>query len=193
MNEARLYEVLESTCGRSAQKCHDLMADVEEDIEDWWTNREAEQYEDDLKKHLCVDSLKSCCPPGHYGKSCKPCPGAQGSVCNGAGKCSGDGHRSGSGKCQCDAGYAGKECAECTTAYFRAGSADSNTIRCESCHSSCASCDGGSMDRKPMESFASPSVANDRRTGNPLTPHAHLIAFVPSSAVLRVAMLHACL
>jgi hypothetical protein len=64
-------------------QCHALAEEVEQDLDEWWFNKQGE----DLHKHLCIDTLKSCCPDNHYGADCKPCPGFPGNVCNKSGKC----------------------------------------------------------------------------------------------------------
>jgi hypothetical protein len=64
-------------------QCHALAEEVEQDIEDWWFQKQRE----DLHKYLCIDRLKSCCAANHYGADCKPCPGFPDNVCNKSGKC----------------------------------------------------------------------------------------------------------
>lgn len=85
--------------------------------------------------------MNACCPPGHFGSQCSPCPGQENeNICSGRGQCDGDGTKQGLGKCKCNTGFAGNNCAECDKNYF---SSDSKNESCLPCDSSCASsCSG---------------------------------------------------
>lgn len=58
------------------------MEEHENLIKEWWTNGRQE----DLYLWFCVDKLKVCCPPKHYGPDCKPCRGYP-DVCSSHGTC----------------------------------------------------------------------------------------------------------
>ena len=88
----------------------------------------------DLFKWFCIDALKVCCPPSHYGKNCQPCLD-----CSGNGVCKGNGTRKGNGKCNCDNGYSGEKCEACAGGFYEAFK-DENKLLCAPCH---VSCDGG--------------------------------------------------
>ena len=54
-------------------------------LEDWWFHHQ--DGNDDLHEWLCIEKLKVCCPPNHYGPICQPCKGGITNVCGGNGKC----------------------------------------------------------------------------------------------------------
>ena len=119
MHGARLVEILENVCGTDYE-CNALMEDAEEHLEEWWELRDDDSVdwtEAGLQQRMCVTKLELCCPSGHYGKKCKPCPGGADNVCSGNGACIGDGLRSGTGKCSCVGGFTGKACDACTSVY----------------------------------------------------------------------------
>lgn len=71
-SETRLYEILETLCGGSSHACNAFKEDHEELIEEWWRRRRSEDDAGaELKRALCVEGAKVCCPAGHYGKKCK--------------------------------------------------------------------------------------------------------------------------
>lgn len=93
-----------------------------------------------LRKWLCEDKLKVCCPGGHYGPLCTPCSqlGSNGQLCSGRGKCKGDGTRKGNGACQCDRGYSGKTCDKCSIGFYVATDTNSKEeLKCLPCHRAC--------------------------------------------------------
>lgn len=86
---------------------------------------------------LCVEQLQLCCPDGHFGINCRPCPLATNNVvCAGNGQCKGDGTRKGSGKCACNKGYVGEQCDQCAEFYFNVPTEDGR-ILCVTCDKSC--------------------------------------------------------
>jgi hypothetical protein len=96
MGEARLVEILEGVCKNKDEKCYAFLSDHEETIEEWW----AELGDGDVKgleKFLCIETSKVCCAAGGWGKDCAACPGGATNPCNGNGKCSGEGARTGNG------------------------------------------------------------------------------------------------
>ncbi len=75
-----------------------------------------------------------CCPKNHFGPECTPCPKINDLICNGNGKCDGDGKRSGSGSCLCDTGYIGQTCNECDEKFY-AESKNDTYVKCScKCH-----------------------------------------------------------
>eukprot|EP00043_Microstomoeca_roanoka_P007718 m.74480 g.74480 ORF g.74480 m.74480 type:complete len:315 (-) comp13944_c1_seq3:90-1034(-) len=130
-------------------KCSEVFSEIEEDIEDWWSNERTDDITSPnaLKQWLCVDKLKWCCPPGTYGKSCKPCAGGADSPCSNHGDCSGDGFRTGNGKCKCTDHFTGPTCSECEVGYYLTQSSTSDMMECKSCDPSCATtCHGPGAD-----------------------------------------------
>lgn len=94
---------------------------------------------------MCSDRHQLCCPPGHYGKKCKACPGGPGSVCSGHGTCVGDGLRSGTGRCKCNVTRNGTACADCADFYYAAQ--DGSCLPCHvGCKTSCTGPEGTDCD-----------------------------------------------
>ncbi len=136
MHGARLVEIMDGICGHDFQ-CNALMEDAEAHLEEWWEKRDDEGVAWNvagLQSWLCVETLKVCCPAGHYGKKCKACPGTDGKVCSGQGSCAGDGLRSGTGKCKCHSHFTGEHCSVCEGGYFKATEGN----LCLACDPSCA-------------------------------------------------------
>jgi len=98
-SELRFVEVSEHICDRSRkakgdQECLAFFGDHEEFLEEWFFSEERE--EEGLRRLLCEEEAKVCCPKGHYGKKCSLCPAMADAVpCNGHGSCDGDGTRKG--------------------------------------------------------------------------------------------------
>lgn len=139
---------------RGEQQCQAIAEEHESDIEYWWKHQEEYpgEHEDmldwsqfrnifllflDFFKWFCVDTLKVCCPPSHYGKDCLPC-----TDCSENGVCKGNGTRKGNGKCNCDKGYSGEHCNSCSDGFYEAFR-DESKLLCSQCHVSClGSCSG---------------------------------------------------
>lgn len=138
---------------RGEQQCQTIAEEHESDIEFWWKRQEEYPGEIallfspstnlqilsllDFFKWFCIDTLKVCCPPNHYGKDCLPC-----SECSGNGACKGNGTRKGNGKCNCDKGYSGERCEGCADGFYEAFR-DESKLLCAQCHVSClGSCSG---------------------------------------------------
>jgi hypothetical protein len=141
-SEQRLFEILEKACGSSEHKCNSFLEENEENIEEWWfKTRPDTKSTKGIKEHLCVVKAKVCCLQGHYGSSCKKCPGGSSTPCSKHGRCKGDGTRVGSGKCSCDAGYKGKSCSKCDANYFKQEISDHGkneaSFKCVSCAEGC--------------------------------------------------------
>uniref|UniRef100_A0A0K0FBK9 Cysteine-rich with EGF-like domain protein 2 n=1 Tax=Strongyloides venezuelensis TaxID=75913 RepID=A0A0K0FBK9_STRVS len=150
-SETRFLEIIEFVCKKDSLddkdtyshisniefKCHTLLENHEEEIEEWFKNDQDKHS--DMKEYFCYDKFKLCCPSGYYSSECKPCPGllSNGKVCYGRGTCNGDGLRKGTGKCSCDEGYAGPYCNNCASQYFENIKTDSY-IECEKCYEGCA-------------------------------------------------------
>ncbi|CAO1347213.1 unnamed protein product [Diamesa hyperborea] len=135
-SELRLVEIQELLCqdiGRGETQCHTLAEDQEHEIEEWWFKQQAQHP--DFYDWFCIQRLKVCCQPNHYGADCKPC-----SECFGNGQCKGNGTRKGNGKCACDNGYTGETCQSCDISYYEAFRDDTKLL-CSICHVACA--DGG--------------------------------------------------
>ena len=81
--------------------------------------------------------MKACCPDGHFGPECKPCPGFPTNVCRGHGYCAGNGSRDGSGRCVCNTGFAGLECNKCAKKFFQSLNDTNGELVCEPCDRSC--------------------------------------------------------
>lgn len=136
-SEVRLVEIQEGLCrevGRGSDQCHTLANDHEHQLEEWFIHHQNSST--DLQQWFCVEQLRVCCPPGHYGPDCHPC-----SSCLGNGKCKGDGTRKGNGKCQCDLGYLGDQCERCDSGYYESYRDDTKLL-CSECHRSCVKIDG---------------------------------------------------
>ncbi|KAG6460791.1 hypothetical protein O3G_MSEX012219 [Manduca sexta] len=136
-SEMRLIDIQESICKETkhSSQCHLMAEKAEEYIEQWWAQDPDES--DDLFTYICIDNMKLCCPEHHYGKDCTPCPGDHENLCNGHGKCRGDGTRKGNGTCLCDAGYTGENCDQCTVDYY-ISNRDEKSVTCWPCHVSCS-------------------------------------------------------
>lgn len=133
-SEVRLTEIQEFLCtgiSHGQDQCHTLASDNEHLIEEWWFKHQ--NNHPDIFEWLCINELKVCCPPNHFGPTCELC-----SDCNGNGKCKGNGTRKGNGKCSCDTGYTGEFCNECAIQYYEAFK-DENKLLCSACHTSCGS------------------------------------------------------
>jgi len=142
ISEVRFVEIQEKLCldvSRGETQCHDNHHNWEEYLEDWWS---LGHNKPDLKKWLCEDKIKVCCPDGHYGSKCQPCQkmGENGQLCSGRGKCKGSGTRKGNGACQCDTGFSGETCDHCAEGFFQdLDNPDENDkeLKCTACHKSC--------------------------------------------------------
>ena len=68
-------------------QCHTIVEEHEELLEKWFFK--LQDSEPDLQKYFCIDSLKRCCPAGHCGPICEPCPSVNKNLpaCFGRGKC----------------------------------------------------------------------------------------------------------
>lgn len=98
-SELRLTEIQEMLCTdvtRGEQQCQTIAEEYESDIESWWKTQDENS---DFFKWFCIETMKVCCPVGHYGAECKPCEN-----CNSNGVCKGNGTRKGNGRCKCDEG-----------------------------------------------------------------------------------------
>lgn len=74
-----------NSCKNLPTQCESNAEEHEGLLEDWWF-REQEK-EPDLHTWLCVETLRVCCPPNHYGPQCLPCKGGIENPCGGNGKC----------------------------------------------------------------------------------------------------------
>ena len=91
-SEVRLAEITEQLCKdvtRGETQCHQHHGEWEELIEEWWAMDM--ETRPTMRQWLCVDKLKVCCEPDHFGADCKPCEvmGSNGKLCSGNGKCKG--------------------------------------------------------------------------------------------------------
>ncbi|XP_046671643.1 cysteine-rich with EGF-like domain protein 2 [Homalodisca vitripennis] len=129
-------EVFTNLCkeDRAKDQCHTLADKCKDYLQNWWLKHKADSP--DLLNYLCIEKLNYCCPNGHYGPQCNPCPGYPDRVCNNNGKCKGNGTRKGNGQCSCDVGYAGKICEDCASSYY-VSYKDDNKMLCARCHSAC--------------------------------------------------------
>lgn len=116
-------------------QCLGLLAQSESTLIDWYLS--GSDKNQPLHDHLCVDSLKLCCPDKHYGPDCLPCPLNGGLVCSGHGTCVGNGTRKGSGKCKCAESHAGELCRRCSNSYYSIGKEQNDIHECEKCDRSC--------------------------------------------------------
>lgn len=136
-SEVRLIEIQEKLCSdvdKGNSQCHNLAEEAEHSLEKWWFQHQ--KTNTDLFEWLCIETLKHCCPPGHYGSSCLPCPGHPDNVCSGNGRCRGAGTRKGNGTCDCDEGYAGITCGLCADSYYESYR-DESKLLCSKCHMAC--------------------------------------------------------
>lgn len=150
-SEMRLIDIQDSICQeepKHAFQCHNIAERAEAFIEDWWAQDPDEST--DLFKFICIDSLKLCCPKQHYGKDCLPCKGNLQNLCNGNGKCRGEGTRKGNGTCLCETGYMGDHCEICSPDYYLAYQ-DVNKMLCSPCHRACS---GGCRSGTPKDCVA---------------------------------------
>jgi hypothetical protein len=149
-SETRFIEVLESTCKKELltesteyefikdikHKCHTLVEKHEELLEDWFLHKQ--EKESDLMNYFCLSELRSCCPSGHFGVACEPCPAVSKNLspCFGRGQCDGEGIRDGTGKCKCDHGYVGSMCSNCDAHFYPVYQNDT-AIECAECFDGC--------------------------------------------------------
>lgn len=137
-SEIRLVEIQEGLCSELSMHqdyCYALSEESEQVIEKWWFNEDPNSI--DMYTWLCIETLKSCCSVNHFGDSCTPCPTVNNKICNGNGKCDGDGTRQGNGTCICKRGYMGNNCEQCFENFFSTSDGS-----CEQCHHSCSGCSG---------------------------------------------------
>ncbi|GBP08315.1 Cysteine-rich with EGF-like domain protein 2 [Eumeta japonica] len=95
-SEMRLIDIQEGICKEETKHgvyCHNVAEKAEEYIEKWWAQNPDNSA--DLFEFICIEQLELCCPKHHYGKQCSPCLGDLENICNGNGKCRGDGTRKG--------------------------------------------------------------------------------------------------
>lgn len=147
-SEMRLVDIQDGLCkevSKHSIQCHQYAEKAEESIEKWWALDSEDP--DPLYPYICIDSLKVCCPPNHYGKDCSPCPGDHENPCSGNGKCRGDGTRKGNGTCICNEGFTGVNCDFCDIGFYMLRD-DANKMRCLRCDISCL---GGCTGLKPTD------------------------------------------
>ncbi|CAG0882775.1 unnamed protein product [Cyprideis torosa] len=138
-SEVRLAEISEGICkelSRGNDQCHELYAEHEELIEEWWKDKQESQP--DLLDFLCIQELRVCCPPGTFGADCHDCIGGRKNPCHSNGRCVGEGTRKGNGRCECHHGYEGEDCMKCSDGFFEEYR-DSNKLLCSPCHAACVS------------------------------------------------------
>lgn len=136
-SEVRLIEIQEKLCKdveRGQKQCEANAEEHEHLLEDWWFREQ--ENEPELHTWLCINTLRVCCPPNHFGPQCLPCKGGIENPCGGNGKCKGAGTRKGSGDCSCNPGYGGEMCDSCTYGYYQAYK-DESKILCEKCNKAC--------------------------------------------------------
>eukprot|EP00040_Diaphanoeca_grandis_P019928 m.105572 g.105572 ORF g.105572 m.105572 type:complete len:577 (-) comp27660_c0_seq1:85-1815(-) len=148
MGEARLVEILENVCAKKDESCHDLLGNLEEDIEEWFGERENEDHDfNGLDEHLCVRKAKLCCTPNAFGPTCSKCKGVIKTKtenvfapCSGHGACNGDGTRGGTGRCKCEAGWGSKSCNKCLDNHFSFHNEVTEEDECRECDVACSGC-----------------------------------------------------
>ncbi|CAG2176877.1 unnamed protein product, partial [Oppiella nova] len=118
--------------------CHHLAEEYEPQIENWWFSKRQASDSQSLYDYLCMGQMKACCPTGHYGPQCQPCPGYPDRVCNTRGYCEGNGSREGTGKCVCQPAYDGAHCNTCAKDHWLNGTTAEGLVVCEPCDKSCA-------------------------------------------------------
>lgn len=101
---------MERACNSGQRGCLDFVEENEELVEQWWRDRDETESLKKMAEVICVGETKACCKKGHFGKTCKTCPGGAKKPCNKNGTCDGDGTRRGAGKCKCNEGFKGKSC-----------------------------------------------------------------------------------
>lgn len=140
ISEVRFVEIQEKLCtdvDRGESQCHDNHHEWEEHLEEWWA---LGHDKPNLRKWLCEEKIKACCPAGTFGPKCQPCSklGLNGLLCSGRGKCKGEGTRKGNGACQCDRGYSGEICDNCGIGFYKADDSDTKKeLKCLTCHKAC--------------------------------------------------------
>ncbi|XP_055906384.1 cysteine-rich with EGF-like domain protein 2-A [Eupeodes corollae] len=121
--------LLENVCSevdRGQNQCIELRNRLRLDIKEHLAEGSA-----DLFTLLCIDKLKACCAPDHFGPNCEKCQD-----CHKNGKCKGAGTRKGNGKCSCNPGYTGEQCRECAVSFYAAFK-DETKLLCSHCHDAC--------------------------------------------------------
>lgn len=123
VSELRFYDIMDNICG-SDMPCLSVLEKCENMLEIWWKKNKFDlkvNFEAELFDWLCVQSFEYCCNEGNFGPNCTQCPNNEQSneICNGQGKCQGDGIRSGSGECLCNHGYEGDTCGMCSNGFYK--------------------------------------------------------------------------
>lgn len=87
---------------------------------EWRASPELQQQQPDAAVFVCETRANVCCPRGHGGPACEPCPGyvaaePHGHACSGHGVCNGDGERTYGAplSCRCHELYAKPDCGTC--------------------------------------------------------------------------------
>lgn len=116
-------------------------------LESWFFSERKKDKDEgsSLFEYLCSVQLSVCCPAGHYGPECLPCPGHPNEICNDRGFCQGNQTREGTGKCVCHKQYSGDTCEQCADGHFSNENITTKTgdvlpRECKSCDRSCSSC-----------------------------------------------------
>jgi PREDICTED: similar to CG11377-PA len=117
----------------------------DDEITNWWLNHRKSNKS--LHDHLCVDTLKICCPMNRYGPDCQECPGYPDNVCGKKGICNGMGTKKGTGKCSCNRGYTSKNCDKCSNNHFPSVDKENN-LKCNPCDPLCKDGCNGSGPKK---------------------------------------------
>ncbi|XP_017491362.1 PREDICTED: cysteine-rich with EGF-like domain protein 2, partial [Rhagoletis zephyria] len=144
---SKLWDKLCFDIKTGQEDCRSLAAENKDIILSWWATPCATDIATSevssgnvIFNSLCISTLKSCCPDGHYGAECLPCIGFPNNICSNNGKCAGAGTRLGNGHCVCRKGYTGKDCSKCDKAFYQdltLGNSNGN-IQCLHCDVSCA-------------------------------------------------------